>query len=106
VAPVEKLIAEAVKKNSDHYEKRLSDLNDAHGGYINIGQKVYTALRAKGVPLTLYTGEDHSAVAKLCAKYATQGKDFDTLMCAVKEDTMLASEWDRFAMMLRLRQED
>ena len=62
-----------------------------------------SALRRKGVMLP---SEPTTGVDEVCAKYARMGKDFDTLMTAVKQDSMLSSEWDRFSMMLRLAQKD
>lgn len=99
---VQKLIDEAVAQNSAQYERRMADLKP----FVDIGTKVYQELRRKGSGMNLLPGTDFDAVAKVCARYAAMGKDFDTLMTAVKADVMLSSEWERFAMMLRMAQED
>lgn len=84
---------------TETYERQLSD----ERAFGNVGRKVMRGLKDKGVnlPSIPTPGTD-----QICARYARTGKDFDTLMDAVKNDVMLKSEWDRFCMMLRLAQED
>jgi hypothetical protein len=70
-------------------------------GFGEIGRAVMRTLRQKGVPVG-NSPVPGSGTDKLAAKYAAMGKDFDTLMEAIKGDVFLESEWDRFCMMLRL----
>jgi hypothetical protein len=92
-------LAKQHKEITDRFHVRLADERK----FGDIGRTVVRALRSKGVnlPASPTPGTD-----KICSRYAQMGKDFDTLMEAVKKDVILKSEWDRFCMVLRLSQED
>jgi hypothetical protein len=72
---------------------------EALDGLADIGRAAIIALRAKGLQLPSDGGP--GAVA-LVGKYIKMGKDFDTLMDAIKRDHALQSDWERFCMMLKL----
>jgi len=107
-AQIDKAVREALTEERNRAAKHFQRTVDAQVGHdkclLEIGRQVLVALQQKRVPVK--TNLDNQAVAKLCARYAAMGKDFDTLMEAVKADVMLTSEWERFAMMLRMSQED
>ena len=95
-SPETKAAIEVVTKR---YEARLATERQ----WADIGRATIAALRERGamLPMTPTPG-----YGQLAAKYARMGKDFDTLMEAVNDSEMLKSEWQRFAMFLRLAQED
>jgi hypothetical protein len=72
-------------------------------GLADIGRSVLNELRHKGTAVPYVIDEKQGSMfAKIASKYIRMGKDFDTLMTAVKRDFTLNSEWERFCMMLRL----
>ena len=92
-------IEEKLAQQEVRFQNRLAE----EKGFADVGRAVLNALRSRdgSLPYVPAAGMD-----RLAAKYALMGKDFDTLMEAVKADVMLTSEWERFAMMLRMSQED
>lgn len=98
-----------IQERLDEQRKALTESYEAkmvhERKFGDIGRTVLRALKNKGVNLTPVSSP-LPGTDQVCARYATMGKDFDTLMEAVKRDVMLKSEWDRFCMMLRLAQED
>jgi hypothetical protein len=112
--PVERAIKAASLRLEENFKVRMANKEQelrteyearlAHErSFADIGRTVVRTLRSKGVNLANAPTPGTDVV---CARYATMGKDFDTLMSAVKNDVMLSSEWNRFSMMLRLAQED
>ena len=116
VTPFDSAVKTASHRLEEQFQQRLNEQREAitksfeakieyERKFAEIGRTVIRALKNKGTNLCPgslpVAGTD-----QVCARYATMGKDFDTLMEAVKRDVMLKSEWDRFCMMLRLAQED
>jgi hypothetical protein len=97
-AEIDKLLAKQRAELEKEFQSRLN-LEIRFG---NVGRRVIHELKARGTMLPLLP--DHM-VETVAAKYITMGKDFDTLITAIKADIMLSSEWERFSMMLKLAQE-
>jgi hypothetical protein len=84
---------------------RFQEQLNVERAYAEVGRAVMNELRKRDGSIP-YVPTAGSGIEKLVAKYVVMGKDFDTLMTAIKADVMLTSEWDRFMMMLRMAQED
>ena len=90
-------------KEIERLRAQLDAQSAAQAGWTMVARMVINELRSRGVMLPIsVTPQEGNNVGTIAAKYARMGKDFDTLMDHIKRDTMLASEWERFCMMLRL----